>query len=53
MPTAFSAKPLLGKIVMPDEPVPVWPDPEGPEHDQALLTFGHPFCAADSIMSIP
>jgi len=35
MPTAFAAKPLLGKIVMPDEPAPVWPDPEGPERGQA------------------
>jgi hypothetical protein len=36
MPTAFAAKPLLGKIVMPDEPAPVWPDPEGPERGQAF-----------------
>lgn len=36
MPTAFAAKPLLGKIVMPDEPAPVWPDPEGPERCQAF-----------------
>jgi hypothetical protein len=36
IPTAFAAKPLLGKIVMPDEPAPVWPDPEGPERGQAF-----------------
>ena len=36
MPTAFAAKPLLGKIVMPDEPAPVWPDPEGSERGQAF-----------------
>jgi hypothetical protein len=36
MPTAFAAKPLLGKIVMPDELAPVWPDPEGPERGQAF-----------------
>jgi hypothetical protein len=39
MPTAFAAKPLLGKIVMPDEPVPVWPDPEGPERGQAFSSL--------------
>jgi hypothetical protein len=36
MPTAFAAKPLLGKIVVPDEPAPVWPDPEGHERRQAF-----------------
>jgi hypothetical protein len=36
MPTAFAAKPLLGKMIMPDEPVPVWPDPEGPERGLAF-----------------
>lgn len=36
MPTAFAAKPLLGKVVTPDEPAPVWPDPEGSERGQAF-----------------
>jgi hypothetical protein len=36
MPTTFAAKPLLGKIVMPDEPAPVWPNAEGPERGQAF-----------------
>jgi DNA-binding Lrp family transcriptional regulator len=36
MPTTFAAMPLLGKIIMPDEPVPVWPDPVGPERGQAF-----------------
>lgn len=36
MPTAFAAEPLVGKIVMPDEPPPVWPDPNGPVRGQAF-----------------
>ena len=29
MPTGYAANPLKGIIVQPDEPPPVWPDPEG------------------------
>ena len=29
IPTGYAAKPLRGLIVQPDEPPPVWPDPEG------------------------
>jgi hypothetical protein len=31
LPTSYAAPPLKGKIVQPDEPPPVWPDPEGNE----------------------
>ena len=29
MPTGYAAQPLLNLITQPDEPPPVWPDPEG------------------------
>jgi hypothetical protein len=29
LPTAYAAPPLNTLIVLPDEPPPVWPDPEG------------------------
>ena len=29
MPTGYAAPPLLELITQPDEPPPVWPDPEG------------------------
>ena len=31
IPTGYAAPPLNALIVQPDEPPPVWPDPEGPE----------------------
>jgi hypothetical protein len=31
LPTSYAAPPLKGLIVQPDEPPPVWPDPEGNE----------------------
>ena len=30
MPTSYAAQPLRKLIMQPDEPPPVWPDPEGP-----------------------
>jgi hypothetical protein len=40
MPTAFAAEPLLGKIVLPHEPSPVWSDPKGPESGWAFSPRG-------------
>ena len=37
MPTAYAGPPLKGLINQPDEPPPVWPDPEGKVRGIALF----------------
>ncbi len=36
MPTAYASAPMKGQFVVNDEPLPVWPDPEGEVRGEAL-----------------
>ncbi len=53
MPTGYAAQPLRGLIMQPDEPPPVWPDPQGQvrgyEFSPLYSAVPHA-CKADSIL---
>jgi hypothetical protein len=51
MPTGYAAHPLRELIMQPDEPPPVWPDPEGEVRGyefSPLYSSAPPACKADS-----